>query len=238
MEFYDAFAGDLASHGYIVVGVNHPYDVAAVALQDGQVAQYIDGPMSFAGREVWTGARVAERTADLLFVLSLLHELNGQGDALLSGRMDLTRVGVMGHSLGGITAAQACQAGDDLAACLNLDGIQRGGPFSADDHPSPPRQPFMMITKEKELTPAQAALFAAASSGSYRVVLPAAAHDSFTDGALLRPSLLPGRSETILAWVRAYTLAFFEQKLLDRESELLHEAPSGADVLLEIYAPS
>jgi hypothetical protein len=38
--------------------------------------------------------------------------------------------------------------------------------------------------------------------------------------------------------VRANTLAFFEQKLLDRESELLHEAPSGADVLLEIYAPS
>ena len=237
VEFYDAFAGDLASHGYIVIGVNHPHDVAAVALQDGRVAQFIEGPLGFSEREVWTAGRIAERTADLLFVLAQLQALNGQGDILLSGRMELGQVGVMGHSLGGITAAQACQASEALAACVNLDGLQRGGPFSADDHPASPRQPFMMITKEKELPPAQAALFAAALSGSYRVVLPAATHDSFTDGPLLQPSLLPNRAEAIASWVRAYSLAFFEQTLRGRESALLQQASQGDNVLLEVYTP-
>lgn len=236
VQFYDALAGDLASHGYIVVGVNHPYDVAAVALQDGRVAQFVDGPMSFAGREEWTRERIAERTADLLFVLNQLQTLNGGGDALLSGRMDLDHVGVMGHSLGGITAAQACQAAAAFAACLNLDGLQRGGPFSAAADPTPTNQPFMMITKERELPPALAALFAAVPSGSYRVVLPEADHDSFTDGPLLRPALRPNQAEEILSQVRAYTLAFFEQTLRGRESELLERPTNDGVVVVEVYS--
>ena len=237
VEFYDAFAGDLASHGYIVIGVNHPHDVAAVALRDGRVAQFIEGPMGFEEQEVWTSERIAERTQDLLFVLAQLRELDGQGDMLLSGRVDLAHIGAMGHSLGGITAAQACLASDDLAACLNLDGLQRGGPFSADDNPTPPDQPFMMITKQVELPSALAALFAAVPSGSYRVVLPAATHDSFTDGPSLLPSLLSNRAHAIVSSVRTYTLAFFEQTLQGRESQLLQQGSDVGNVLLEVYTP-
>ncbi len=40
VEFYTVLASELASHGYIVVGLNHPYDVAAVELSDHRVAQF------------------------------------------------------------------------------------------------------------------------------------------------------------------------------------------------------
>lgn len=235
VEFYDAVAAELASQGYIVVGVNHPYDVAAVALHDGRVAQFVEGPLALTEREAWTAGRIAERTADLLFVLAQLQALNEQGDVLLSGRMELAQVGVMGHSLGGIAAVQSCQASAEFVACLNLDGLQRGGPFSADDNPAPPPQPFMMITKEAELHPELEALFAAAPSGSYRVVLRGATHDSFTDGPLLQPSLLPNGAQAIASQVRVYTLAFFEQTLRGRESALLQQPVQSGDVSLEVY---
>lgn len=51
IEFYSGIAGEIASHGYIVVGLNHPHDVAAIELSSGNVAPYdkdqwlTDGPL-------------------------------------------------------------------------------------------------------------------------------------------------------------------------------------------------
>jgi hypothetical protein len=240
VEFYAAIANELASFGYIVIGLNHPYDVAAVRLNDGSVAQFVEGPLEPQARPGWVKERIAVRTADVLFVLEQLQKLNESGDRLLSGHLDLMRMGVMGHSLGGITAAEACRAAPQLRACLNLDGLQQGGPFSVDLNPSPPDQPFMMITKEQTLHPAILALFAKVRSGSYRVVLPEAAHDSFTDGPLLLPAILPlpNKADQLLAFIRAYTLAFFEQTIDQRPSKLLSKPLQSQSVVLEVYPNS
>lgn len=237
VEFYAAIADELASHGYFVVGINHPYDVAAVALHDDRVAQFMNGPFEFQAHEKWIRERIAVRTADVLFVLDQLHRLNVEGDKLLSGHLDLKRVGVMGHSLGGINAAESCRATLQLRACLNLDGLQQGGPFSADAHPLPPEQPFMMITKERTLQPSIMALFAATQSGSYRVVIHGANHDNFTDGPLLEPSLLPlpNQADRFLNLIRAYSLAFFEQALNENPSQLLSKPMQSELVWLEIF---
>ena len=40
VEFYNSLASEIASHGYIVVGLNHPYDVAAVELSDHRIAAF------------------------------------------------------------------------------------------------------------------------------------------------------------------------------------------------------
>jgi hypothetical protein len=143
----------------------------------------------------------------------------------------------MGHSLGGITAAEACRATAQLRACVNFDGLQQGGPFSASPNPTPPNQPFMMITKEQKLHPEIIALFEASQSGSYRVVLPQAQHDNFTDGPLLLPSLLPvpNQADQLLASIRAYTLAFFDQMLKKQPSQLLAKPLHSQSVWLEVY---
>lgn len=237
VEFYSGLADELASRGYIVVGLNHPYDVAAVALMDDKLASFVPGPIDPAGREPWTVARVDERVADLRFALDQLEQVNGGVDERFAGRLDLSRVGVMGHSLGGVAAAMACRADERLDACLNLDGLQRGGPFSTDEDGPPPDQTFMLITKEEALHPVLAERFAAVTGGSYRVVVHGAAHDSFTDGPLLKPSLLPGpnTADRILQQTRSYMVAFFDQSLQGGSSELLSENTAGDLVSLEVY---
>ncbi|HXD10392.1 MAG TPA: hypothetical protein VN653_10045 [Anaerolineales bacterium] len=37
IEFYSSLMGEIASHGHIVVGLNRPYEVAAVELSSGSV---------------------------------------------------------------------------------------------------------------------------------------------------------------------------------------------------------
>ena len=237
VEFYTGIAEELASRGYIVVGINHPYDVAAVALHDGTIARFDEGPFALQERPTWVSNRIAVRVQDVLFVFSQLKAANNVGDQLLSGRMDLANVGVMGHSLGGITASQACLAEKQFSACLNIDGLQRGGPFSADANPVPPDQPFMFLTKEQTLPPASLDLFKTIPGGSFRVVIPAASHDSFTDGPLLTPVLLPlpNASDRILALFRNYTLAFFDQTLRHQPSALLSKSMQNEQVAFDIY---
>ncbi len=236
VEFYAGLADDLASHGYVVVGLNHPYDVAAVARADGQIAQFVPGPLTFAEREPWVAERVAVRVADALFVLERLEALDTAADNLAS-RLDLDHSAIMGHSLGGLTAAQACHAEPRLRACLNLDGLQRGGPFSVHPGAPPPDQAFMFITKETALPAALRSQFEAVRAGSYRVVLTGAHHDSFTDGPLLTPALLPvaGEPERLLALTRTYCLAFLDQTLKGQPSALLAGPRVTAEAALEVF---
>ncbi len=211
-----------------MVGLNHPYDVAAVALEDGRVAQFASDywPMDFAARQAVTAARIAERVTDVRFVLDQLEALAAAGEHPLAGRLDLERVGILGHSLGGITAAQACAADARLRACLNLDGVQAGGPFGAEAEPALPAQPFMFITKEAGLNPRGEALWGQLAGPAYLHVVAGAAHDDFTDGPALTPTLWPGpgAAERVLAEVRGYTAAFMDSSLRGEPSALLAES--------------
>jgi predicted dienelactone hydrolase len=209
-EFYASFAEDLASLGFVVIGINHPYDVAAVALQTGAVAIYTrpDPP-----RPDYIETRVAERVADARFTLDRLADLNA-GDGPLAGRLDLDRIGIMGHSLGGLTAAQACVADPRLKSCLNLDGLQGGGPFSVRPGGPVPAQPFLFITKEPTLAPAIEQLLADHPTAA-RIIIPGAAHRDFSDGPLFEPSANPFDRpiDRTNASIRAATRDFFRQTL-------------------------
>jgi hypothetical protein len=233
VEFYNGLASDLASQGFVVLGVNHPYDVAAVSLADGRIAQFVQGPLAFQQREPWIGERIRERTADLVFVLNRLEEVNDT-DPLLKGRLELNSVGAFGHSLGGITAAQAAYADDRIRACLNLDGLQRGGPFATAPVAARPAQPFMMITKENQLSPPVMALLRAEGAPAYVVVLAGATHDDFTDGAVLTPFNTKGGD--VFKLTSAYTLAFFRQFLQDRTADLLRGPHNDPKVRLDVYS--
>lgn len=239
VEFYSALAEDLASHGYVVVGINHPYDVAAVQLTDGSTAQFAaqawlldPGP-----RQSFVQERIDVRVQDVRYLLDRLQELNPSQGELFSGKLDLNAIGSMGHSLGGITAAQACQVDERLKACLNLDGLQPGGAFSARPDPPLPLQPFMLITKEEQLPPLFILQFESLASESYLVQVHRASHDSFTDGPLLVPGLLPlkGKADRITADVRAYTLAFFDQALKGQGSQQLAQSSQDSRVSLVIF---
>src|SRR5688572_5206708 len=193
IEFYSSLASEIASHGYIVVGINHPYDVPAVELYNGSVAPYDKDQWSLnaEAHQAYITERMKVRIADLLFALERLEEMNSTGP--FAGAMDLDSVAVAGHSLGGIAASEACKADTRFKACLNYDGLQKGGPFSMEATAIPPEQPFMFLTKESQLHPRLIESFESTSE-SYWVTVHGASHQSFTDGPLLQPSLVPGRN--------------------------------------------
>ncbi len=238
MEFYSSLAAEIASHGYIVVGLNHPYDVAVVELSNGGIAPYDKDQWSpsQSAHQAYTAERIKVRTADVLFVLDQLTAMNSNAANPLAGMFDLDSVAVAGHSLGGITASEACKADSRFRACLNLDGLQKGGPFSMDDSAPPPPQPFLFLTKEQELPPKLIERFQSTSE-SYWIVVHGASHDSFTDGPALQPSLVPvsTQADHFMNLIQKYTLAFLDQTLKRQPSELLSEAMEGQDVSVKIF---
>ncbi len=122
-----ARAEDLASHGYVVVAIDHTHEAFAVHFPDGRVERSevpLDSP-----QEVLRDLLVPTRVADARFVLDQLTEL-ATGRTVtetalpphLAGNLDLSRVGMFGHSLGGSTTAQAMHDDPRIRAGVNLDG--------------------------------------------------------------------------------------------------------------------
>jgi alpha-beta hydrolase superfamily lysophospholipase len=60
VEFYASIASEIASRGYIVIGINHPHDVAAVELSDGRIAPYDKDQwsLSMSAHQAYTTERI------------------------------------------------------------------------------------------------------------------------------------------------------------------------------------
>ena len=236
IEFYTSLASEIASHGYIVVGINHPYDVAAAKLSDGRIAPYDKDQWSLnsSAHQAYIMERIKVRTADLLFALDQLEEMNSKSS--FAGLVDLDSVAAAGHSLGGITASEACKADARFKACLNFDGLQRGGPFSMEETAIPPQQPFLFLTKESQLHPKLIERFESMPE-SYWVVIHGASHQSFTDGPLLQPSLIPepNQADQLMNLIQKYTLAFLDQSLKEQHNSLLSSTASDEKVSVRVF---
>lgn len=237
VAFYAALAEDLASHGWAVVGVDHPFQSAAVrtsagvAVHDPDEDGQVPGPAAGEQRD-----RVTERVLDLRFTLDELAGAHADG-TLLGGRLDLGTVGALGHSNGGLAAVELCRADVRVQACANLDGQGAGGPLSTDQAVGAPEQPLLVLTKETELHPQIAARLEDAGEGAVRAVLPAASHDGFTDGALFAPRLtpFPRASDHVITTSRGVLRAFFDRALRGASATVLGDIDARTDLYLEVY---
>ncbi len=238
VEFYSALAGEIASHGYVVVGINHPYDVPAVELSNGEVALYDKTQWSLdaAAHQAYTRKRMKVRVADMLFALDSVENLGSNANNPLARILDLENIAAAGHSLGGVAASEACKADLRFKACLNFDGLQIGGPFSMEETAVPPSQPFLFLTKESQLHPGLLQSFESTSE-SYWVVIHGASHDSFTDGPVLQPSLLPfpDRADRLMELIRNSTLAFLNHTLKGKPAGLLSKNAEESSVSVRIF---
>lgn len=120
---------DLASRGYVVVAVDHPYTSGAVMLSDGtevtveqELLQYDGGDDVETRFNAWVGTRAE----DLSVVLDRLAELQGDPGSVLHDVVDLETVGAVGFSVGGDTVAQALAEDPRLDAGISLDGPYLG----------------------------------------------------------------------------------------------------------------
>jgi hypothetical protein len=156
-EVYSAQMEDLASHGYIVAAISHPYYAILTLLPDGQSIQYdskrwpatpsVEGVVSF-NQLKW-------HSDDIRFVLSELISLSESTQANLPfGRfVDPTRIGAFGHSFGGMATALACQSDPRIEACLDEDGVAAMQPFYLDPRGWGMDQAYMLIERARRSTP-------------------------------------------------------------------------------------
>ena len=119
----------LASHGYVVVGVQHTYGAVITVFTDGRIAH--NNPSALPGgapdQEYEMAARklVQQWAGDLKYALDFLEDQATAADSLLYKSLDLSRVGVYGHSTGGGAAIQFCGTDPRCKALLGMDPFMR-----------------------------------------------------------------------------------------------------------------
>lgn len=128
----------VASHGYHVVSIDHPYDASFVEFPDGR---QVYGTVNSITPE--TMAKAAKtRQEDSKFVLdqlgeaSVIRKLNpGATDGL-----DVRRSAIFGHSLGGSNAANVLLDDPRMMGGINFDGTVYGPGLDTDE-----TRPFMLF---------------------------------------------------------------------------------------------
>uniref|UniRef100_A0A0C9RVT7 1-alkyl-2-acetylglycerophosphocholine esterase n=1 Tax=Wollemia nobilis TaxID=56998 RepID=A0A0C9RVT7_9CONI len=139
---YSALCCDLASHGYVVVALEHldgSANMASYVGKDGKRKwmehkfshiKYTIVPMQERIKQL--NQRVAEvrRVVDVLESLNLgllaqsantITDITRLDVTMFKGRLDLSHVAVSGHSFGGVTAVVAAGADARFCCCLALD---------------------------------------------------------------------------------------------------------------------
>lgn len=137
MSNYSAYT-ELASNGYVVCSVEHPYHAIFSELDDGEVIPVDKQFMSDIFRINGDGMPEEEnfrvtrpwiklRTDDLNFVMDEITRLCGEEGAVLPFSItDPDNIGLLGHSLGGAAAVTAGRKRPQVRAVINLDGTMLG----------------------------------------------------------------------------------------------------------------
>jgi hypothetical protein len=257
---------ELVSHGFVVVGIDHPYSSAITVFPDGRIARaQLSNFVNLSSDEALRASfryneRVLRtRVQDVEFVVEELKQLDrSSGSSILAGRLDFDRLGIFGYSFGGAVAAQTCWLDRRFRAGLDLDGTLFGDVAEAGVE-----QPFAFLVEKTEppllnkstvLDPEKRRYAwlgqrdfeeqrnSMKRHGGYWLGISGTQHVNFTD---------PPRSPTLgyyldeagsidavraMSIINAYTLAFFE-KHLNRRSENLLVGPSRAYPEVDIAWP-
>lgn len=231
---------ELASHGYAVMSVDHPYqslftvdDLGRRTFIDrGYISEYMalgnnhaDNLKTF---QKWMDVRVG----DLSFAVD--SALKGKGGVY--DRIDRSKIGAFGHSLGGAAAAGLARARGDIGAVVNLDAPMMCELTGIADgrltlNPAPYPAPILQLYSEflyknaiegNDPEYVENRLAAATAPASYEAYFRGTQHLSLTDFALFSPILVRaldgGREATadpreVIQTMNRVILEFFDSTL-------------------------
>lgn len=127
---------ELASHGYVVAAVAHPYHAIFVKAADGQITPIntefmtmaTGGMMSLNAEEKLALYQdwIKIRTGDVNFVLDTILQKAAKREEGAFACVDTEHIGLFGHSLGGATSEAVGRQRDDIDAVIVLEGTLLG----------------------------------------------------------------------------------------------------------------
>lgn len=185
-----------AARGYAVVHLQHPGS-------DDSVWRNVPAADRLAAmRKAANAENFLLRVRDVPAVLDVLERWNVSENNRLAGRLDMTRVGMSGHSFGAVTtqaiAGQGFRRGEALFADPRIKAAVVLSP-SSPRHGGDPKQafggvktPWLLMTGTKDVAvigdadvESRLAVFSALPpGGKYQVILNGAEHSAFSDRAL------------------------------------------------------
>lgn len=171
--FHSLQAQQVASAGYIVVTIDHPYDANIVTFPDNT---------TIVGFDIEDNAFATDvRAQDVSFVLDQLSNASVVKSLIpgLHCGLDTSKVGIFGHSLGGATAAQAMLHDSRLAGGINLEGT-----FFSTVVNKGLKKPFLIFSHEgKNLTTDESwgKIWPGLKGWKRQFELKGSAHGTFTD---------------------------------------------------------
>ncbi|NJC98246.1 MAG: hypothetical protein C3F07_04665 [Anaerolineales bacterium] len=230
----------LASHGYVVVGVQHTYGAVVTVFKDGTIAKNNPAalPSGAPDDEYEIAAhKLADQWAgDIGFSIDFLQAQNLDAGSPFYEVLDLSRIGVYGHSTGGGAAIQFCGIDARCQALLGLDPFMR--PVSYEVLERGVSQPaFFMFSQAwaDDLNSRNNQLFDpfySISTDTYGAVsIDGTSHYDFSDLPLLSPLAPqlglkgPINGKRVTAILNDYLLSFFDMTLKGKATGLF-ENPS------------
>ena len=230
---------ELASHGYVVVAPDHTYGSVTTVFPDDRVAGNNPDALPFdAGLPLDEFKPIANQLAeqwagDLSFILDRLSQ---DYSGMLSGRLDLEHVGVLGHSTGGGAGIEFCARDSRCAVVFGMDPYMT--PVFENVLVEGITQPLLAMfsqswadnweTKERGFDQ----FYNNMSVEKNHLVIQGTAHYDFSDLPAFSPLAHaiglkgPLNGQRVLKIVNDYTLAFFNKHLRGEPSNLL-DGPSS-----------
>jgi predicted dienelactone hydrolase len=211
---YTFLVEDLASRGYVVASVDHTREATAVEFPDGRLEKSLFGShlAKYLRNDAGAlGLAVTVRLEDLRFVLDELERLNAGRDSHFAAKLDLSRIALAGHSLGGLTTLRAMEREPRFKAGVLLDGVMP--PHLA----SPMHQAVLMLVAGRgQWNDDDCRLWNELRGPRLAVNFPGAEHIALSDAIwLLKGIVKTGAAspEQGIAAIREYVATFLDSNL-------------------------
>jgi dienelactone hydrolase len=255
---------ELASHGFVVVAMDHPYSSGYVTFPDGHAARISIEFLDFSSEQRWKDSArkleqdLAIRVADARFVLDSLIQWNRSDlESRFNGHLDTRHIGILGFSYGGATAAEASCRDPRLLAVMNVDGSMFGeAQANGVEHPfflaldGTPRPTDAELhapdVRARTLAEASKKYFddydrTLRTNGGYLLSIKGIEHYDYTDQPFYfhvkwTSKIGAAKAEFVRETLNRYTVAFFTQYLKgQREALLARSSSPNAEVTFTPY---
>jgi len=228
---------ELASHGYVVVSIQHTYGAILTIFPDGSLAPNNPSalPSGVPEDEYDAAARklAAQWAGDIGYTLDILTQWNEDDPAdRFTGLLDLERVGTLGHSTGGGAIIQFCASDPRCKAGLAMDAFMTPVSEAALDNGLP--QPFLFLFSQSWADDVDSKnnrlfdrFYANLAESVPVFTILGTNHYDFSDLPALSPLAPqlglkgPINGARVQKIINAYTLAFFNQEFQGITNSLL-----------------
>lgn len=237
-QLYSSLVEEMASHGYVVVAINHTDACWPVVFPDGSSPIILPELANIFSNKERSCMQTFDMTQevwlkDVEFVLSWLRKQP------VTEYLDLSHMGIFGHSFGGSTAVEAARQYISFRAVANLDGLLFGPNWD-----KPFETPSLFVIAEKHLTLEEAIkagltteqfdslqarhcrkVFDQLKDNSFYVTVKGADHATFVDSKIIKSPLLKNEHNPLRGIEVTCTLLvdFFDQYLKNKKATALKD---------------